>query len=452
MKTSMDVFIISLWTGTVNGLGRLTDDHFVRWKNRLGRNMMPKAKVIRIGMQLTAPMRLNSNHLTRPFSLEFNFLKIILNVKLNSSWSSGSVRTRENFFDDRHKHPSAMLCFRKFLYAKYEYRCILFRKAIMVYISRTRLFFITSQRMHTTTSMNRASGSSTTDHPKRNVKSAKNAADRVHWGQQSQNKFTELGITTELYHQTGGVRFRQHVNPLKKELQIPTEPLDWHQKFKDPTLPLIVDVGAGYGRFLLALLKNTPGYNGLGMEIRQPVIERANKWSESLDLNSRCQFARANATISFSHTVSTYPGPIDLVSIQYPDPMFKARHKKRRIVQKRLVEQISNTLKPGARVFLQTDVLDVAEDMRNHFEKTAGHAFELSNEHNDPSKVFHESQYSPNDEKDGVDKDDSGDDGWTSQWVQSGWLLENPLVIPTEREVHVLSQGLPVYRMLLVKK
>ena len=40
---------------------------------------------------------------------------------------------------------------------------------------------------------------------------------------------------------------------------------------------------------------------------------------------------------------------------------------------------------------------------------------------------------------------------WSS-WAAAGWLPENPLRVPTEREVHTLSQGLPVYRCLLVKK
>ena len=40
---------------------------------------------------------------------------------------------------------------------------------------------------------------------------------------------------------------------------------------------------------------------------------------------------------------------------------------------------------------------------------------------------------------------------WKS-WAAAGWLPENPLRVPTEREVHTLSQGLPVYRCLLVKK
>lgn len=36
---------------------------------------------------------------------------------------------------------------------------------------------------------------------------------------------------------------------------------------------------------------------------------------------------RGNATITLQHTLGGYPGPLDLVCVQFPDPHFKARHK-----------------------------------------------------------------------------------------------------------------------------
>lgn len=51
--------------------------------------------------------------------------------------------------------------------------------------------------------------------------------------------------------------------------------------------------------------------------------------------------------------------------VQYPDPHFKKRHHKRRIVQAELVETLAALLPTGATVFLQSDVLEVAEAMRD---------------------------------------------------------------------------------------
>lgn len=49
------------------------------------------------------------------------------------------------------------------------------------------------------------------------------------------------------------MRVRQHVNPLKRELQVPTEPPVWAEAYDAPARPLVLDIGCGYGRFLLAL-------------------------------------------------------------------------------------------------------------------------------------------------------------------------------------------------------
>jgi tRNA (guanine-N7-)-methyltransferase len=39
-----------------------------------------------------------------------------------------------------------------------------------------------------------------------------------------------------------------------------------------------------------------------------------------------------------------------------------------------------------------------------------------------------------------------------STWGAGGWLVDNPLGVPTERENYVLSQGGKVFRVLLVRQ
>jgi tRNA G46 methylase TrmB len=72
--------------------------------------------------------------------------------------------------------------------------------------------------------------------------------------------------------QGGKTRVRQHVNPLCSQYQTPLGALPWHEIYADPSKPLIVDLGCGYGRFLLLLQRKQPEeYNYLGIEIRQKV-------------------------------------------------------------------------------------------------------------------------------------------------------------------------------------
>ena len=75
------------------------------------------------------------------------------------------------------------------------------------------------------------------------------------------------------------------------------------------------------------------------------------------------------------------------MAIQFPDPHFKKRHHKRRVVQPALVRAVAEGLRPGARVFLQSDVREVSEDMREKFERFGAHLFHLDAELHDVSGV-----------------------------------------------------------------
>mmetsp|Transcript_14259 Transcript_14259/g.20350 ORF Transcript_14259/g.20350 Transcript_14259/m.20350 type:complete len:199 (-) Transcript_14259:640-1236(-) len=59
-------------------------------------------------------------------------------------------------------------------------------------------------------------------------------------------------------------RFRQHVNPLSRKFQIPTElPENWPNDgtYKDPTLPIHIDIGCGKGGFLIDLASEMKSEN-----------------------------------------------------------------------------------------------------------------------------------------------------------------------------------------------
>jgi tRNA (guanine-N7-)-methyltransferase len=78
---------------------------------------------------------------------------------------------------------------------------------------------------------------------------------------------------------------------------------------------------------------------------------------------------------------------VELVTIQFPDPHFKTRHHKRRVVQSALVRAVAEGLTPGARVFCQSDVLEVSEDMRDKFERFGAHLFTLDADLHDVSAM-----------------------------------------------------------------
>ncbi|XP_042403763.1 tRNA (guanine-N(7)-)-methyltransferase-like isoform X3 [Zingiber officinale] len=228
--------------------------------------------------------------------------------------------------------------------------------------------------------------------------------------------------------QLGHLRIRQHVNPLSSSFSAPAEIPDWKGVFRDATLPLMVDIGSGSGRFLLWLAKNCPETrNYLGLEIRQKLVQRSQFWVKELRLKN-IHFMFANAMVSFESLVASYPGPLTLVSIlvvnlilQCPDPHFKKKHHKRRVLQEPLVNSIAENLSRGGTVFVQSDVLEVALDMRNQFD--------------DRPDIF--SHVNVIGDKPSCDS--------------QGWVLHNPMGIRTEREIHAKLEGARIYRRIYEK-
>ena len=263
-------------------------------------------------------------------------------------------------------------------------------------------------------------------------------------------------------------------------------------------MPLVVDIGSGPGRFLLKLateieIESKPSthdkfnsdnssnrdemgsaifdllqhqhgnsntnvndridghcrcFNYLGLEIREPLVHRALHWTKLLQLDHCVTFMNVNGTLHMKALLESYPGltrPI-LVCIQFPDPHFKKRYHKRRIVQESLVLDLAELLPSGSLVFLQSDVFEVAKDMRNAFERFGTRSFDVHPCHqkiNESSVIYK-----------GDQNCESDDDDFKSEWNKlpnAGWLPTNPFLVPTEREILTSKSNLPVYRSLLRK-
>ena len=153
------------------------------------------------------------------------------------------------------------------------------------------------------------------------------------------------------------VRIRQHVNPLSAKYQKVIQCPEWPTVFAKPHQPLHLDIGCARGRFVENLAQHSPEWNVLGVEIREPLVIEANLNRNRLNLEN-CYFLFGNINIKPDAFLANLPpNCLQRVSIQFPDPWFKQRHSKRRVVQPDLVTAIANALPPAGDVFLQSDVL-----------------------------------------------------------------------------------------------
>ncbi|MGD9562704.1 MAG: tRNA (guanosine(46)-N7)-methyltransferase TrmB [Pyrinomonadaceae bacterium] len=165
------------------------------------------------------------------------------------------------------------------------------------------------------------------------------------------------------------VRVHQHVNPLSPFYRQSPKPIDLEEAFADPRMPLHLDIGCARGRFLLRMATVAPEWNFLGVEIREPLVNEANRLAAEAGLDN-LHYSFCNAMLWLDRLLEGVPeGTLQMVTIQFPDPWFKKKHAKRRMVNEEMVDTIASHLAPQGQVFIQTDIEFLAEEMFDLFRK-----------------------------------------------------------------------------------
>ncbi|OOV34771.1 tRNA (guanosine(46)-N7)-methyltransferase TrmB [Candidatus Synechococcus spongiarum LMB bulk15M] len=198
---------------------------------------------------------------------------------------------------------------------------------------------------------------------------------------------------------------RQHVNPLGRFFQQPLELSSLTALFPRPHQPLHLDIGCARGRFLMDMAALYPQRNHLGLEIRRLLVEQAETQRQLRQLDN-LHYLFCNVTVSLvSLTRQLAPEQLQWVTIQFPDPWFKRKHHKRRLLQDSVLNTLAAAMAPGSLLFLQSDVYPLMEDVTALVQAQGCFVRQ------------------PPD-----------------------WWPENPLPVSTERERSVLARGLPVWR------
>ncbi|KAH6678303.1 hypothetical protein B0J14DRAFT_650524 [Halenospora varia] len=136
----------------------------------------------------------------------------------------------------------------------------------------------------------------------------------------------------------------------------------------------VADIGCGFGGLLVALAPKMPNTLLLGMEIRTQVAEyvqerlkalRVQKAEEGLYQNAAC--LRANSMKFLPNFFKKHQ--LSKIFLCFPDPHFKARKHKARIVSTTLNSEYAYVVRPGGIVYTITDVEDLHLWMVEHFDK-----------------------------------------------------------------------------------
>jgi len=166
-----------------------------------------------------------------------------------------------------------------------------------------------------------------------------------------------------------------------------------------------MEIGFGRGMFLFQRAEAAPTHRVIGFEIKKKwaylVAERLA--ARGLD-NARAFGGDIREILPRLHP----DGGVARVFMHFPDPWWKKRHAKRRLLGDELLGELARLLRPGGEFFIQTDVEERAQGF---VEALAQHpAFELAE--------------------------------------GGGYLEDNPYGAVSNRERRAIEDGLPIYRVL----
>ncbi|MEE2959922.1 MAG: tRNA (guanosine(46)-N7)-methyltransferase TrmB [Myxococcota bacterium] len=199
-------------------------------------------------------------------------------------------------------------------------------------------------------------------------------------------------------------RHRIHGNPFS--VPQPEGILPLRALFSRPA-PLAIDIGFGAGQFLVELARQKSEMNILGIEIRPHFVEKILEIAEDEGLpNLSAVLANVNRDIE-----ALIPDDsVAFVSVNFPDPWFKKRHQKRRVINQEFLDIMFRKFRMGGQLHLMTD-----------FEPIGQEALELLSVH----------------------------PGYQSPF--SGFLKQSSTTIRSEREITHVGRGDPIYRLFYEK-
>jgi tRNA (guanine-N7-)-methyltransferase len=172
--------------------------------------------------------------------------------------------------------------------------------------------------------------------------------------------------------------------------------------------PIELDIGFGRGLSLFERAAAAPESRIIGIEVKAKLAYRAEErllrrgqrnvtvlWGDARELLKRAEPS----------------GSVLRVALHFPDPWWKKRHDKRRVVRRTLLDELVRLMKPGGELFIQTDVEHRAEQYVAQLRATRG--FTLAS--------------------------------------QSGYVSDNPFGARSNRERRAVEDGLPVWRVLATR-
>lgn len=173
-------------------------------------------------------------------------------------------------------------------------------------------------------------------------------------------------------------RQRAHANPFSDHsLVYPVCPSEFNMQELYPSIGedkskkvTILDVGCGYGGFLVKLAQLYPEKYAMGLEIRTKLVEFVRQRIVALRAKGECHNGQVLRTNAMKFLPNFFDkGQLEMMFFLFPDPHFKRKKHKARIITDQLLTEYAYFLKSGGRLYIATDVKDLFEYMTSTIDR-----------------------------------------------------------------------------------
>lgn len=142
---------------------------------------------------------------------------------------------------------------------------------------------------------------------------------------------------------------------------------EWAKDVELPS-PVQVEIGSNRGRFLQNLAALYPEHSVLGIEIRAKFAAIIEEEIQAKGIpNARALCADANLALPLLFA----DGSLHRVYVLFPDPWWKKRHAKRRLLTPDFLKLVAQKLAPGGHLIIKTDVEPYAQYLEEMLTHTA---------------------------------------------------------------------------------
>lgn len=162
---------------------------------------------------------------------------------------------------------------------------------------------------------------------------------------------------------------------------------NWKEKFKNPQLPLHIELGCGKGSFISELAFRNQDTNYIAIDLvdamlglaKRKVEEKYNENNIKVDnlILVRYDIERINNIINLEDEVQR-------IYINFCNPWPKPKHKKKRLTHTKQLEHYREFLKVGSEIYFKTDDDGLFNDSLKYFEEAGfeilNKTFDLHNE------------------------------------------------------------------------